>query len=189
MNSKAATFLTTLGLLALTTSCAGAINPKASRGYEIPGDVCGVKIDKSQYEPLFLAGKRVEEEVTLQPEQGESLCVVRVDGKEVFDIDTNRMSYGWGPGVQGAISARGYRLDIEDSVELEESPYEIRIWPNLAIAYIECAHSDFDSPGIGITFYINRDDESDYTDTLSRIMEPYIEGRLAQIDPSYCTPA
>lgn len=174
----------TLGALAFAAGCTGAAS-EAPRDYAIPDQLCGVHIERDDYTPLFPTGKQVEQETMLDPENGESLCVIRVDGTMAFELNTTRMEQG--TGVQGVIADRNYILNMGDSEPLENSRYEVRIWPNQAIAYTECTHSNFGSTGLGISIYVSEHNRGDHSAILKKIITPYIEGRIAQIDPAYCT--
>ncbi len=176
-------------VVALLPSCSGG---EGARNYTVPESLCGIDIDAELYKSILPPGDdlEVDDAITRDPDgftTATGNCGVDVDGADALALST--LPTERADSVASVINERGYTLNVEESERLKGSEYETRIWEDEAMAFVGCSRSDFDNTGILISIRAAWAQDEDLSETLRQVIEPYVEARLAEIDPEQCTPA
>jgi hypothetical protein len=185
-NSKFPLLVATVLLASVSAGCSSEKN----RNYSVPKSLCGIEIDQDLYESLLPPGDSLGVRDLIRRNADGSTganggCHVIVDGENALSLSS--VSSDQATNVAMLIDERGYYLDLVESERLyREEEFEVRVWPQESMSFIECVRSEYENTGIGINIDVSWTLDEDFSEILQEITVPYVEARLAEIEAGAC---
>jgi len=148
-----------------------------SRDYEVPSDLCGVKLAADVLNPLYPNGEELEVEISFADFKVNfvaRLCSVDVDGRQVIWGTTSSFE------PADVIGAENLPVSLDEAT-LVPGAYEAMVWPGVAIAEAPCEIPEImEQLTVALRVEYPKDEEESER-VLGELIQPFMEGALAMV--------
>ncbi|MEV0266605.1 hypothetical protein AB0I49_35390 [Streptomyces sp. NPDC050617] len=165
---------TAVALLAPLTACS---DPQ--REYAVPSKLCGIRLDKSLYAPIFPAGKQEKQEDPIKGEADHEQCNVYIDGFVKITVSglwTDRTITPQ-PTLATLVAEHGpYKA------ERVPGKYPAATWPSGALTLVECPNPKYRANLYSLTIATQTIKDHDKShDVLGKLIQAYTEKVLEML--------